>query len=143
MEPSLQIALDNYAYGIREVIPQYITGKLKDREALEDEFALILRARDQIESALEHWRVREPHAAKLVDELDRVFLLSCDPLVKIAPVLSFFREGKQIPRSRWWYYLDLITRVQIEEFVLPSGAWDETMVLPERIIVRQFALAKE
>jgi hypothetical protein len=143
MEMDLQIALDNYAYGIRDVIPQYITGKMKDREALEDELALVLRARDQIEPALEQWRVNEPNAAKLVDELDRVFLLSRDALIKIAPALSFYREGKQIPRARWWYYLDLITRVQVEEFVLPSAAWDETMVLPERIVVRQFALAKE
>jgi len=144
MRQELRIALDNYTYGVRQLIPQYLTGKMKDLDALEDELALILRARDVIESNQQHLRAEESEAWRRVDEQDRLLLLARESLLVIAPWLVTFRKGKHIARTRWWYYLDLITRVQIEEFVLPaSDRADEVMALPERITVRQFALTKE
>lgn len=143
MKEQVQIALDNYAYGVRQLIPQYLTGKMKALESLEDELALILYSRDVIESNIPQLREEDPETLRLVDEYDRLFLLAREPLLAIAPYLATFREGKDISRTHWWYYLDQITRVQVEEFVLPAAdRADEAIVLPEQIIVRQFAWAK-
>jgi len=135
-----QIELDNYAYGVRTLIPAYLTGKMQDSEAFKDELGAILWARDYLEKHLPaQGDADETH--RQIDELDRLLLLSKDALLQKAPFYTFFRQGKDIPRTRWWYYLDLVTRTVVEAYALPlSDTSDQTLVLPERLAVRQFTV---
>jgi hypothetical protein len=114
---------------------------MRDAEALVDEIALLLHARDVIESDTAQLRVEDPESLRLVDELDRLLLLSREQLLARVPDFSSFRRHRDIPRQHWWYFLDLITRVQVEEFALPAAdREDETIVLPEQVTIRKYAL---
>jgi len=137
-----QIELDNYAYGVRTLIPGYLTGKMQDTEAFKDELGAILWARDYLEKHLPDQSNAE-EARRQIDELDRLLLLSKDALLQKAPFYTFFRQGKDIPRTRWWYYLDLVTRAVVEAYTLPAADMSaRTVLLPERITAGHFIIGE-
>ncbi len=108
----LEMALENYRYGVQKVIPAYLTGKMTDDEAFVDELALVLSSRDEVErlviTTLRLWR----DYGQQIDEIDRLFLMLKDAMMQYAPRYRAFREQTPRPRSHWWYFLDEIMAPQ-------------------------------
>jgi hypothetical protein len=136
--------LENYERGVRQIIPAYLTGRFKDREAFEDEVSAILWARDYLEDHMSELGPEDAELARRMDELDRLLLISKDALLAHAPFYPSFREQTQAPPTRWWYYLDKVTRTVVEQFTLAipgnDGESEDLVTLPEFLPVRQYAL---
>lgn len=107
-EYDFEIALNNYRYGVQEVIPACLTGKMADEEACVDELALVLHSRDELEWAFavspRLWR----RYGTQVDELDRLLLAMKETILEYIPNYVAFRHQFPRPRSHWWYYFDEI-----------------------------------
>lgn len=141
---SLLIELENYEYGVRQIIPGYLTGRFKDQEALADEVSAILWARDYLEDHLAELGPEDADLVRRIDELDRLLLVSKDAFLTRTPFYAGFRRQSQAPPARWWYYLDMVTRTVVEQFtlVIPAGdgEGERLITLPERLPVRQYAM---
>jgi len=135
--------LENYEYGVRQIIPGYLTGKFQDQEAFVDEVSALLWARDYLEDHLAELGPEDAALVYRIDELDRLLLVSKDALLVRAPYYASFRQQGQVPPAHWWYYLDMITRTVVEQFtlVIPSGngEGEQLVTLPERLPVRRYA----
>ncbi len=106
-----QSALENYRYGVTEVLPGYISGRFVDIEALTDEIALVLDSRDALAKSLaESLRLMQPYLDE-IDQLDQQLLQIKDNLLQLTPAYAVFRHQVRPPRSQWWYYLDEIVSV--------------------------------
>jgi len=104
----LALALENYRCGVAEILPNYISGRYVDLEALTDEIALVLDSRDTLAEALaESFRLM-PSLLDQIDRLDQQLLKIKDDLLQMAPAYTVFRRQTRPPRNHWWYYLDEI-----------------------------------
>ena len=146
LKEDYKIALDNYIYGVRRVIPGHLTGKFLDQEALADELALVLHARDVLEEGMADLQAENGDCLRQVDEADRLLLLSKDALLANAPYYTSLRRGKETSPDRWWYYLDKVSRSLIDSYWIsitepPKKGLRQTIILPQRVPVRQFFTA--
>lgn len=136
--------LENYERGIRQIIPAYLTGKFQDQEAFVDEVSAILWARDYLEDHLDELGPKDADLVRRIDELDRLLLVSKDAFLACAPFYISFRQQTQAPPTRWWYYLDRITRTVVEQFILAlpggDGEGEDLVAVPEWVPVRRYAL---
>jgi hypothetical protein len=135
--------LENYSTGIRQIVPGYLTGRFQDPEGFVDEVSAILWARDYLEDHLAKLGPEDADLVRQIDELDRLLLVTKEAFLAHAPFYTGFRQQSQIPPTRWWYYLDMITRTVVEQFtlVMPggNGEGEQLVTLPERLPVRQYA----
>ena len=128
-EHDFKTVLDNYRYGVQQVIPAYLTGKMADGEAWVDELALVLHSRDELEWAFAvSPRLWQKYGTQ-VDELDRLLLAMKETILKHFPDHVTFRQQFPRPRSHWWYYFDEIVPLPArvvtngEQLAEPPGYW--------------------
>jgi len=115
--------LENYRYGVSQVLPGYISGRFTDLEALPDELGLVLYSRDVLARIL---AAGDPFAqARLseIDTLDRQLLEIKDDLLPLIPAYSHLRQRLPRPRSQWWYYLDEIVSTPLAPTLKVSRYW--------------------
>lgn len=101
-------ALDNYRNSVVKILPDYISGRLSDPEALADELGLLLYSRDVLARALASADAAAQARLSETEQLDQQLLDLKDSLLPLAPFYISLRERKPRPRSQWWYYLDEI-----------------------------------
>lgn len=100
--------LENYRYGVSQLLPDYVNGRLNDSEALADELGLVLYSRDVLAQALAvGHRLALKHLSE-IERLDQEFLSLKKRLLPLVPFYTSLRKRKPRPRSQWWYYLDQI-----------------------------------
>jgi len=100
--------LENYRYGVSQVLPGYIHRHFTDLEAVYDELTLVLYSRDVLARVLAAGEpLAQAHLSE-IDVLDRQLLEIKDQLLPLVPAYSQLRERQPRPRNQWWYYLDEI-----------------------------------
>jgi len=110
---SFQEALNNYRYGVQQLIPAYLSGQMTDEEAYVDELALVLQSRDELERAFATSpRLWQEYGAQ-VEELDRRLLAMREAILERTADYATFRRHLPRPRSHWWYYLGEIVSVPL------------------------------